>query len=161
MTICTASKLTAGLTGNYGYDPTGNITNNIEGGGSSYAYANPRIQAVRDRLWLYQSLRFVRQHDCAARRLTNSQAMVYDPENQLSAIAQAGSDVWMNLATPMDGARLWKRLNQNPTNIQVWIGNIYEEKGGKVLFHVFAGSEQVCTFETNSPLFGVAVIQAK
>ena len=36
----------------------------------------------------------------------------------------------------------------------MWIGNIYEEKGGKTLFHVFAGSEQVCTFETNSPLYG-------
>jgi RHS repeat-associated protein len=53
-----------------------------------------------------------------------------------------------------DGARLWKRIDQNPTNIQVWIGNIYEEKGGKVLFHVFAGGEQVCTFETNSVLAG-------
>ena len=53
-----------------------------------------------------------------------------------------------------DGARLWKRINQNPTNIQVWIGNLYEEKGGKTLFHVFAGNQQVCTFETNSVLYG-------
>ena len=40
-------KTYSGLSGNYGYDPTGNITNNIEGGGSSYSYANPRKQAVR------------------------------------------------------------------------------------------------------------------
>jgi RHS repeat-associated protein len=85
--------------------------------------------------------------------LTNSQALTYDPENQLSAIAQAGvmSDEFGYAA---DGARVWKRINQNPTNVQVWIGNLYEEKGGKVLYHVFAGGEQVCTFETNSPLFG-------
>ena len=33
-------------------------------------------------------------------------------------------------------------------------GNIYEEKGGKVLHHVYAGGQQVCSFETNSTLFG-------
>jgi RHS repeat-associated protein len=32
--------------------------------------------------------------------------------------------------------------------------NIYEEKGGKTLFHVFAGGQQVCTFENGSPLAG-------
>ena len=146
-------KTYTGLTGNYGYDPTGNITNNVEGGGSRYAYANPRIQAVRT------AFGYTNLYDLCGNMivrhggLTNSQAMVYDPENQLSAIAQAGvmSD---EFGYAYDGARLWKRLNQNPANIQVWIGNIYEEKGGKVLFHVFAGSEQVCTFETNSPLWG-------
>jgi hypothetical protein len=30
--------------------------------------------------------------------------------------------------------------------------NLYEEKGGKTLFHVFAGGQQVCTFEAGSPL---------
>jgi RHS repeat-associated protein len=85
--------------------------------------------------------------------LTNSQALTYDPENRLSAIAQAGvfSD---EFGYAYDDARLWKRINQNPTNVQVWIGNIYEEKGGKTLFHIFAGNEQVCTFETNSLLAG-------
>jgi RHS repeat-associated protein len=146
-------KTYTGLTGNYGYDPTGNITNNVEGGGSSYAYANPRIQAVRT------AFGYTNLYDLCGNMmvrhggLTNSQALTYDPENQLSAIAQAGvmSD---EFGYADDGARLWKRIDQNPTNIQVWIGNIYEEKGGKVLYHVFAGSEQVCTFETNSPLFG-------
>jgi RHS repeat-associated protein len=51
------------------------------------------------------------------------------------------------------GARLWKWNNQNPTNLQVWIGNYYEEKGGKVLFHIFANGQQVCTFETNSAIY--------
>ena len=43
---------------------------------------------------------------------------------------------------------------RTPTNLQVWIGNIYEEKGGKVLYHVFAGGQLVCSFETNSAFFG-------
>ena len=146
-------KTYTGLTGNYGYDATGNITNNIEGGGSHYSYANPRIQAVRT------AFGYTNLYDLCGNMmvrhggLTNSQALTYDPENQLSAIAQAGvmSDEFGYAA---DGARLWKRINQNPTNVQVWIGNLYEEKGGKILYHVFAGSAQVCTFETNSPLFG-------
>ncbi len=84
---------------------------------------------------------------------TNAQALTYDPENRLTAVAAAGvfSDEFGYAA---DGSRLWKRVNQNPTNVQVWIGNLYEEKGGKVLYHVFAGSEQICSFETNSPLMG-------
>jgi len=146
-------KTYTGLTGSYAYDPTGNISNNIEGGGSTYAYANPRHQAVRT------AFGYTNLYDLCGNMivrhggLTNSQAMVYDAENRLSAIAQAGvmSD---EFGYAHDGTRLWKRLNQNPTNIQVWIGNIYEQKAGKTLFHVFAGSEQVCTFETNSALYG-------
>ena len=151
-------KTYTGLTGNYGYDPTGNITNNVEGGGSTYSYANPRKQAVRT-VFGYTNL-----YDLCGNMmvrhggLTNSQALTYDPENHLSAIAQAGV-FSAEFGYAADGSRLWKRVNQNPTNIQVWIGNLYEEKSDtngnrKVLFHVFAGGQQVCTFETNSPLNG-------
>lgn len=146
-------KTYTGLSGNYGYDPTGNITNNVEGGGSRYFYANPRIQAVRS------AFGYTNLYDLCGNMmvrhggLTNSEALIYDPENRLSAIAQAGvfSD---EFGYAYDGTRLWKRIDQNPTNLQVWIGNIYEQKGNKTLFHVFVGGEQVCTFETNSPLYG-------
>ena len=48
MTICTASRPTAGLSGSYGYDPVGNITTNIESGGSlAYDYGVRRGQAVK------------------------------------------------------------------------------------------------------------------
>ena len=151
-------KTYTGLTGNYGYDPTGNITNNVEGGGSTYSYANPRKQAVRT------AFGYTNLYDLCGNMmvrhggLTNSQALTYDPENHLSAIAQAGV-FSAEFGYAADGTRLWKRVNQNPTNVQVWIGNLYEEKSDtngnrKVLFHVFAGGQQVCTFETNSPLMG-------
>jgi len=142
-----------GLSGSYGYDPTGNITNNIENGGSAYTYANPRVEAVRT-AYGYTNLydlcgNMIVRHD----GLTNAQALVYDPENRLSAISQAGvfSD---EFGYAYDGTRLWKRIDQNPTNIQVWIGNIYEQKDGLTLFHVFAGTEQICTFVAGSPLDG-------
>jgi len=85
--------------------------------------------------------------------LTNSQAMVYDADNRLKIFSQAGKVV-VEYGYAADGARLWKRVDQSPTNVQVWIGNTYEEKGGKTLFHVFADGQQVCTFETNSALYG-------
>ena len=79
--------------------------------------------------------------------------MVYDADNRLKIFSQAGKVV-VEYGYAADGSRLWKRTDQSATNVQVWIGNIYEEKGGKVLFHVFAGGQQVCTFETNSALYG-------
>jgi len=69
--------------------------------------------------------------------------------------AQAGTNFMLvKFGYAADDARLWKWNNQTPTNLQVWIGNIYEEKGGKKLFHVYAGDQLVCTFETNSVLYG-------
>jgi len=83
------------------------------------------------------------------------QSLVYDPENRLMRFAQAGTNFMLvQYGYGADGTRLWKWNNQSPTNLQVWIGNIYEEKGGKTLFHIYAGGEQVCTFENGSPLAG-------
>jgi RHS repeat-associated protein len=79
--------------------------------------------------------------------------LVYDPENQLILLSEAGKLV-EEYGYAADGTRLWKRIDQSSTNVQVWIGNIYEEKGGKVLFHVFAGGQQICTFEAGSFLDG-------
>jgi RHS repeat-associated protein len=42
----------------------------------------------------------------------------------------------------------------NSPKLQIWIGNHYEEKDGKELFHVFAGGQRVCTFERDSILNG-------
>jgi RHS repeat-associated protein len=87
--------------------------------------------------------------------LTNSQSLVYDAENRLVRFSQANTNLLLvKYGYAADGARLWKWDNQAATNLQVWIGNIYEEKGGKVLYHVYAGGQLVCSFETNSTLFG-------
>jgi len=146
---------TGGLSGNYGYDAIGTITNNIEGGGSSYGYGVRRPQAVKSAFgytYLYDLC-----GNMIVRRggATNSQSLVYDAENRLVRFAQAGTNFMLvKFGYAADDARLWKWNNKNPTNLQVWIGNIYEEKGGKKLFHVYAGDQLVCTFETNSVLYG-------
>ena len=148
-------KTYGGLSGSYAYDATGTISNSIEGGGSSYGYGVRRPQAVKNAFGstnLYDLCgNMIVRHASA----TNSQALAYDAENHLSRFAQAGTNFMLvKYGYAEDGARLWKWNNQTPTNLQVWIGNIYEEKGGKILFHVYAGGQQVCTFETNSVLYG-------
>lgn len=45
-----------------------------------------------------------------------------------------------------DGARLWKLTSTN--TLQVWIDGNYEEKNGKILFHILAGRRTVCTFDS-------------
>src|SRR5580698_6799794 len=69
------------------------------------------------------------------------------------------STTYVEYGCAAGGARLWKRVNQDPGQVQVWIGKIYEEKNDAqvppvkhTLFHVFAGDQQVCTFEAGSSL---------
>jgi RHS repeat-associated protein len=150
---------TSGLSGNYGYDSVGNMTTNIESGSAvAYNYANPRKQAVRT------AFGYTNLYDLCGNMivrhggLTNPQAMTCDAENRLKIFSVAGKIV-VEYGYGADDARLWKRVDQNTNPMQVWIGNTYEEKNDtngnrKVLFHVYAGGQQVCTFETNSPLFG-------
>jgi RHS repeat-associated protein len=146
-------KSYSGLSGNYGYNPVGTITNNVEGGGSSYYLGSARKQEVKSAFGMTNLYDLCGNMILRHGGTTNSQALVYDPENQLILLSQAGVLV-DEFGYAADGARLWKRIDQSATNIQVWIGNIYEEKGGKILFHIFAGSQQICTFEPTSPLNG-------
>ena len=150
-------KAYTGPSGNYGYDSVGNMTTNIESGSAvAYSYANPRKQAVRT------AFGYTNLYDLCGNMivrhggLTNSQAMVYDAENHLKMFSQAGQIV-VEYGYAANGARLWKRIDQSATNVQVWIGNNYEEKGGKTLFHVYAGGQLVCTFEPTSVLNGGSV----
>jgi RHS repeat-associated protein len=140
----------------YVYDPIGTITTSIESGtAATYGYGNARKQAVKSAYgytYLYDLCgNMIVRHGGT----TGSQALQYDPENQLTVFSQPGT-VTAEFGYAADGARLWKRLNQDPTKVQVWIGKIYEEKndanGNHTLFHVFAGDQQVCTFEAGSAL---------
>ncbi len=146
-------KTYSALGGSYTYDGVGTISSSIEGGGSSYNYGDRRPQAVKS------AFGYTNLYDLCGNMIvrrggaTNSQSLVYDAENRLTRFAQAGTNFMLvRYGYAADGARLWKWNNQNPTNPQVWIGNIYEEKGGKKLFHVYAGGQQVCTFENGSAL---------
>lgn len=154
-----------GLSG-YAYDPIGNLTTSYESGSAkTYVYGSAaRLEAVKtvtgtgySKKYLYDKCgnMIVRQGDT-----TGSQALDYDSENRLTRFSQAGTTV-VEYGYADDGARLWKRVNQDPNQVQVWIGKIYEEKIDAAvppvkhtLFHVFAGDQQVCTFEAGSSMAG-------
>lgn len=149
----------SGLSGDYTYDAVGNITYNREGdggtypNGSSYTYgATPRKQATTSAYG--QTALYDKCGNMIVRHgTTGPQALDYDSENRLARFSQAGSLI-VEFGYATDGTRLWKRVNQDASQLQVWIGGIYEEKGGKTLFHVFAGGQRICTFEAGSPLAG-------
>ncbi len=138
-------KTYTGLSGSYAYDAVGNITSSIESGAASaYGYGAARKQAVKTaygKTYLYDL--------CGNMIVRGQQALEYDAENHLIQLGQPGGLV-VEYGYAANGARLWKRKNQ--TDLQVWIGSTYEEKGLKTLFHVFAGSQRICTFEPGSAL---------
>jgi RHS repeat-associated protein len=148
-------KTYTGLSGSFGYDPVGNLTNHIESGSAqTFGYGAARKQAVKSafgKTYLYDHCgNMVVRHGGT----TNSQALEYDAENRLVRFSEVGR-VAVEYGYSASGQRLWRRSYLTSTNspkLQIWIGNHYEEKDGKTLFHVFAGGQRVCTFEPGSAL---------
>ncbi|MCO5050791.1 MAG: pre-toxin TG domain-containing protein [Verrucomicrobiae bacterium] len=151
-------KTYTGLPGSgYAYDPVGNITNSIESGtASSYGYGNARKQAVKSAFgknYLYDKCGNMIVRNGGT---TNSQALEYNAENRLVRFSEVGRTA-VEYGYADSGARLWRRSYVTGTNspkLQIWIGNLYEEKDGKTLFHVFAGGQRICTYERDSILNG-------
>lgn len=124
----------------YAYDSIGNIKTNSESSTTQYAYnAANRPHAVTNA----NGIRYLYDlNGNVANR--GGMRLVYNVNNQMSAVLRPTMTVQCGYAA--DGARLWK---SNATNsLQVWIGNTYEEKNGQVLFHIYAGGQLVCTFDS-------------
>jgi RHS repeat-associated protein len=148
-------KTYTGLSGSYGYDPVGNLTNHIESGtAQTFGYGSARKQAVKSafgKTYLYDNCGNMVVRNGGT---TNSQALEYDAENRLMKFSQVGSTA-VEYGYAHSGQRLWRRSYVTSTNspkLQIWIGNHYEEKDSKTLFHVFAGGQRICTFEPGSAL---------
>ncbi len=62
-----------------------------------------------------------------------SQRLGYDAENRLSYVVTPTTAT--TFGYDANGARLWK---QSTNGLQVWVGGTYEEKQGKILYHVLA-----------------------
>ena len=90
-------------------------------GGSLYAYDANGNMTVRGNRHLY-----------------------YDASNRLGLVS-SNSQAIASFGYDGNSSRLWK---QSGTNLQVWIGPLYEEKQGKTLVHVLAGDRLVCTFDS-------------
>lgn len=124
----------------FGYDSTGNVKTNSESGLAAYGYnAANRPHAVTNA----NGIRYLYDlNGNVANR--GGMRLVYNVNNQMSAVLRPTMTVQCGYGA--DGARLWK---SNATNsLQVWIGNTYEEKNGQILFHIYAGGQLVCTFDS-------------
>ncbi len=122
----------------FSFSSIGNLTVNGEAGAGTYNYGTRMPHAVKSANGKNYA------YDGNGNMLVRGmQRLDYDPENRLSLVTSTNSTTIFGYAD--SGARLWK---QTGTNLQVWIGDIYEEKKGQVLFHVSANGKSVCTFDS-------------
>jgi RHS repeat-associated protein len=124
----------------FGYDSIGNITTNGEFGTGAYNYGSRLPHAVKSANGTNYA------YDMNGNMLVRgNQRLSYDAENRLAYVVTASA--YSTFGYDAGGARLWK-LSSGTNTLQVWIDGNYEEKNGQTLFHVNAGSQTVCTFDT-------------
>ena len=134
----------AGWTGyglkNFAYDKIGNVLTNGESGSGAYSYGTIRPHFVRSAngVWFTSD-----QNGNVVFR--GGQRLEYNINNELSLVLNTNGTL-TKFGYGGGGERLWKSSSTN--SLQVWIGAAYEEKNGKVLYHVVAGGRLVCTFDS-------------
>jgi len=79
-----------------------------------------------------------------------AQTLIYDEENQLASVSGGGGPT-VTFGYAEGGARLWR--NSSSSGLTVWIGDLYEERAGRILCHVFAGGRRISTFEPQGGFF--------
>ncbi len=127
-------------TSSFNYSSIGNVISNSENGAGAYGYGTRLPHAVTAANGTNYS------YDQNGNMLTRGgQELAYDPENRLTLVVMSNSTVAFGYDA--NGARLWKQ-GAATNSLQVWIDGIYEEKDGKILYHVLAGDRIVCTFDS-------------
>jgi RHS repeat-associated protein len=125
---------------NYAYNSIGNVVSNGENGTVAYGYGSRLPHAVKSANGTNYA------YDQNGNMLMRgNQQLVYDPDNRLSLVVMTNSTVAFGYDA--NGARLWKQ-GAVTNSLQVWIDGIYEEKDGKILYHILAGDRLVCTFDS-------------
>jgi len=126
------------------YDTIGDMVTDTENGSTSYVYSTPAGTHLPHAVKNANGLNYA--YDTTGNMLVRgTEALMYNPENRL--IALAVSNQVITFGYDADGNRLWK---QSPTNsLQVWIDGNYEEKDGKVLYHISAGKRLVYTYSSD------------
>ena len=120
----------------YSYDSIGNILTNRDSGTGLYQYGSKphAVLSANGRSYAYDA--------CGNMIARGSQTLIYDEQNQLVQVSNAGTNVLFGYAE--GGERLW---SAGTKGYSLWIGGIYEINSGKVLCHVLAGGKRLATFE--------------
>jgi RHS repeat-associated protein len=125
----------------YSYSAIGNIAANGEIGADTYNYGVRMPHAVKT-VGSIRSYGYDANGNMISR---NGQRLDYDLENRLARVISLTSTNIFGYDG--GGTRLWK---QGTNTLQVWIGGLYEEKQGRVLFHVQTEDLTVCTFDATT-----------
>jgi RHS repeat-associated protein len=127
------------------YDAIGNMMSYSENGSAAYTYVTPTGTHLPHAIKTANGLIYT--YDLCGNMLTRgSQSLVYNPENRL--IGSAVSNQTTTFGYDAGGNRLWKE-GASTNTLQVWIGGNYEEKDGKVLFHISAADRMVYTYSSD------------
>jgi RHS repeat-associated protein len=125
----------------YSYSAIGNMAVNGELGADTYNYGVRVPHAVKT----VGSIRSY-GYDANGNMISRyGQKLDYDSENRLARLTTLTTTNVFGYDG--GGARLWK---QGTNTLQVWIGGSYEEKQGRVLFHVLDEERAVCTFDATT-----------
>jgi RHS repeat-associated protein len=125
----------------YAFDSVGNVLTNKESGSGAYTYGSGGIRPHVVRTANGQRYTVDLDGNIVFRGL---QRLDYDVNNRLYHVINTNGIV-TTFGYAADGERLWELNGTN--NLQVWIGNNYEEKNGLILYHICAGGKQVATFD--------------
>jgi len=132
----------------YAYDAIGNILTNSDlgTGTGQYTYHATKIHAVtgaNGRTYSYDNAGNMTSRGTGS----GNQSLTYNEENRLISVYKSGSP-YVTFGYADDGTRLWRdSTGTGGTGLSVWIGSLYEVRGGKTLCHVFAEGKRVATFE--------------
>lgn len=132
------------------YDSIGDMLTYSENGSSSYTYSTTAPGATHLPHAVKNANGLNYAYDTSGNMLVRGGAsLVYDPENRL--IAVAASNQATTFGYDADGHRLWKQ-GALTNSLQVWINGVYEEKDGKILYHICAGDRPVYTYSSDNSI---------
>lgn len=119
----------------FGYDALGNVTQNGDLGPGQYNYADGHPHAVTSANGSLYS------YDAAGNMINrNGQTLQYDRENRL---------LWIGAWSPtFYYGPTGQRVRKVSTNLveTIWVDNIYEREGSRVLLHINANGKRIASF---------------
>ena len=131
----------------YSYNAIGNLISNGESSGGDYVYGGSRPHAVTNACG-----KSYQYDECGNMKVRGNQQLTYDEQNRLISVTKTGQPT-VTFGYTEDGSRLWKKKGSIITQIR--IGDIYEEKDGKILCHVIANGQLIATFEPQGLIAGI------
>jgi RHS repeat-associated protein len=124
---------------NYSYSGIGNILSNTEFGTGIYTNSTTRPHTVKGANGNWYT------YDPNGNTVFRTgQRLDYDVNNRLWRVIGTNG-LLTQFGYSGSGERLWEASGTNA--LQVWIGDNYEERDGKVIYHIIADGRRICSFE--------------